>query len=346
MKNNEQLYNKQLDIDCVIIGVNCEITLQQCIQSVTDSNYSQGRIDIYYVDGGSTDKSILIAKNFPQVHVIKINPQYPTPGLQRNHGWKAGKSLFVQFMDSDTILDKHWFAKAVLNFSDSVGAIRGNRVELYPDNSIYNWIGNQEWNAIPGKCDAFGGDVLIRRSILEQTNGYDELLVGGEDPELSQRVRINGWEIIQLNELMTKHNLAMTRFSQYWKRAYRTGYGYAAVTVRHLNSTKSFWVHEFIRILIRGGGFLTLMLSGFLGAFWYKEFLLFNILAIFLLLYPRISRVSCFMTEKKLLAKKAKLYAWHCSIVVVPEFFGIMRYFVTVLTGNPLKNRVKRLKTK
>jgi len=179
MNYNVNLNENNVDIDCVIIGVNCESTLKECIQSVINSNYSDGDIHIYYVDGGSTDNSVLIAKEFHQVHTVEINPEYPTPGIGRNCGWRAGKSPFVQFIDSDTILNADWFSKSVECFADTVGAIRGNREEINPDASVYNWIGNLEWNAAPGECDAFGGDVLIRRSILEQTNGYDEVLVGG-----------------------------------------------------------------------------------------------------------------------------------------------------------------------
>ena len=334
-----------MNIDTVIIGVNAEKTLKRCINSVFQSRYSRGKIHVYYVDGGSTDRSVEIARELSGVNVIELHPEYPSPGIGRNAGWKAGSSHFVQFLDSDTVLAPDWIEKAVNAMADGVGAVRGNREEINPDASVFNWIGSLEWNSLPGECDAFGGDVLIRRSILEETKGYDEILVGGEDPELSQRVRMKGWKIIQLDEPMTKHDLAMTRLGQYWKRSYRTGYGFAAVTTRFGSHSKGFWVHEFVRIIIRGGGFLVLTLIGLIGAFWNIISLSLLIPAFLLLFFPRIFRLSYFMEDMKLPADKANIYALHCSVIVLPEFLGIVRFFIGQFTGRPLRNKRAALKT-
>jgi len=328
-----------MDIDVVIIGVNTEKTLRKCIESVLESRYKEGQIHTWYVDGGSTDGSVAIARGCSGVHVIEIHPEYPSPGLGRNAGWRGGHFPMVQFLDSDTILDPDWIEKALGAMSQQVGAVRGNREEMNPNASVYNWIGSLEWNALPGECDAFGGDVLIRRSILEETDGYDEVLVGGEDPELSQRVRLKGWKIIQLDEPMTRHDLAMTKVSQYWRRCFRTGYGFAAVTARFGTETKGFWLHELIRILIRGGGFLGFALLGLLGMFFSPWTLLFLLPGLLLLFFPRIFRLSYFMKDKGLSRDQAKTYALHCSLIVVPEFFGLARFLWGQVTGNPLRNK-------
>ena len=223
--------------------------------------------------------------------------------------------------------------------SHQVGAVRGNREEINPNASVYNWIGSLEWNAPPGECDAFGGDVLIRRSILEETGGYDEVLVGGEDPELSQRVRLKGWKIIQLDEPMTRHDLAMTKVSQYWRRCFRTGYGFAAVTARFGTKTKGFWLHELIRIMIRGGGFLGFALLALPGMFFSPWAIFFLLPGLLLLFFPRIFRLSYFMKDKGLSRGQAKTYALHCSLIVVPEFFGLARFLWGQVTGNPLRNK-------
>lgn len=334
-----------MNIDVVIIGVNAQHTLKKCIQSVFQSRYAAGNIHVYYVDGGSTDQSIEIASSFSKVHVVELHPEYPSPGIGRNAGWKKGDAPLVQFLDSDTVLDPDWLNKAVNALTPEVGAIRGNREEIHPEASIYNWIGSLEWNAPAGECDAFGGDVLIRRSILEETKGYDEILVGGEDPELSQRVRMKHWKIVQLDELMTRHDLAMTNVRQYWKRSYRTGYGFAAVTTRFGAASKGFWVHEFIRIIIRGGGFLFLSMIGLTGALWNTLTLLLLIPAFLLLFFPRIFRLSSFIENMKLPKDKAKIYALHCSFIVLPEFFGLLRFFIGSVMGRPLKNKRSTLKT-
>ena len=248
--------NQPPEIDCVVIGVNAEATLRRCLTSIITCDYPRELINITYVDGGSIDESIAIAESLAGVRTIRLNPEHPSPGLGRNAGWKTGVAPLVQFMDSDTVLDNKWFGTAVKEFQADVGAVAGNRNEIHPEQSVYNWIGNLEWNGSPGDAECFGGDVLIRRQALEETCGYDDELIGGEDPELSVRIRSAGWRIRQLDIDMTLHDLAMTRFTQYFRRVYRSGYAFAAVIDRCSGKGIKFWRKEFQRIIMRGGGFL------------------------------------------------------------------------------------------
>ena len=102
------------DIDCVLIGVNCSKTVGNCIASIISANYPNEKLHLYYVDGGSTDNSIAIAEHYSEVRIIALNLEYPTPGAGRNKGWMQGNSPFVQFLDSDTLLDAEWLSKAVI----------------------------------------------------------------------------------------------------------------------------------------------------------------------------------------------------------------------------------------
>lgn len=243
-----------MNVDVVIIGVNSEKTIAKCIESAKLSRYHGGLIHLYYVDGGSSDNSVSIARE-AGAQVIELTLQYPTPGAGRNAGWKVGHSKWVQFLDADTILHPNWLDIAVSIVSDEgVGAVCGDRKEAHPEKTFYNWVASLEWNTPEGICEAFGGDVMIRREALEETGGYDEVLVGGEDPEFSQRIRLSDWRIVKIDEPMTLHDIAMEKASQYWKRAYRTGYGYAAVT--HMHG-------------IRKGAFLDLRIEAYPCAGWF-----------------------------------------------------------------------------
>jgi cellulose synthase/poly-beta-1,6-N-acetylglucosamine synthase-like glycosyltransferase len=342
------------DIDCVLIGVNCSNTLKRCIDSVFASDYPTENLHLYYVDGGSTDRSIELAGNYSNVTTIALNPEYPTPGLGRNHGWKQGRSMLVQFLDSDTILDPKWLKKAVEAMDEaSVGAVLGFRKEMHPEHSIYNWIGDIEWNGPVGTSSCFGGDVLIRREALEKTCGYDELLVGGEDPELSRRIIRAGWKIIRINALMTEHDLAMKTVHQYLMRAFRSGYGFAAVRIREAKAGSDFWKYEFQKIVIKGGVFFTCAIFSILIMLIVPSktpltlalALLTAAPGVAILFNPRLFKVRKFIHENNLDRKDARKYAWHCSVVVIPQLFGIIRFYVGLFTHNPLKNKRSILKT-
>ncbi|UZJ41336.1 glycosyltransferase [Prosthecochloris sp. SCSIO W1101] len=341
-------------IDCVIIGINSEKTLERCINSILSSDYPRALLHIFYADGGSSDRSTEIARTFTEVTVIELNLEFPTPGIGRNAGWKAGSAPFVQFLDSDTILDPEWLAACLeaMNDDREVGAVRGYRREMHPERSFFNWIGDLEWNVLPGECDSFGGDVMIRRDALELSGGYDEELVGGEDPELSWRIHEAGWKILMLDALMTHHDLAMLKTAQYLRRSYRSGYGFAAVQSRIGATGSSFWKTEQRRIIIKGGGFLAGILAGIaipavqpnIAGITVAAFCLAG--GTVLLLGPRLFKVGKFMQENRLNRNDAKKYAWHCSLVALPQFFGIVRFYTGRAFNKPLKNRRNKLQTR
>jgi cellulose synthase/poly-beta-1,6-N-acetylglucosamine synthase-like glycosyltransferase len=339
-------------IDCVIIGVNCEKTLERCIKSILSGSYPDRKLQVIYSDGGSTDRSVALARQFSQVMVIELSPEYPTPGLGRNAGWKKGQSPYVQFLDSDTILDTDWLMTAVDAMKNpAVGAVRGYRKELHPERSFFNWIGDLEWNTTPGACDSFGGDVLIRRTALAESGGYDEELVGGEDPELSWRVSRQGWKIIMLDALMTSHDLAMLKTSQYLKRSFRSGYAFAAVKRRISGTRSDFWKADWRRIVIKSSGFIIFSCIGVLFLLFPGNlpglviFLLSLMAGCTMLFSPRLFRIEKFMQENKLNRTDAKKYAWHCSLVVLPQFFGFIRFYYGEIFNKPLRNKRSALKT-
>ncbi len=340
------------DIDCVIIGVNCEKTLARCIRSILFGSYPIQKTHIIYADGGSTDHSITLAKQFDQVTVIELNPEYPTPGLGRNAGWKAGHSPYVQFLDSDTILDPDWLTTAITTMNNPVvGAVKGYRREQHPERSFFNWIGNIEWNTSPGECESFGGDVLIPRTALEATGGYDEELVGGEDPELSMRIRQQTWKIYMLDALMTTHDLAMFKTSQYLRRSFRSGYGFAAVQSRASKTGSNFWKADLRRIMLKAGGFLIFSVTSLLLLTLQQKYLAFAFSTLSfmagcsMLLSPRLFKIEKFISENNLNRTDAKKYAWHCSLVVIPQFAGIIRFYTGKFFNKPLRNKRSNLKT-
>ncbi len=148
---------------------------------------------------------------------------------------------------------------------------------------------------------------------------------------------------------MTLHDIAMFRISQYWRRAFRSGYAFAAVRDR-FKKTSSFWVQEFRRIVIRGGGFLFLTSLSVLALTLLPKCWQFSLLIIgtflvgqLLLIFPRLFRVSYFQSEKDLTRAQAKIYAWHCSLVVVPDFFGVLRYTFGKIFSQPLRNKIRTI---
>ena len=109
-----------------------------------------------------------------------------------------------------------------------------------------------EWNPEPGRVLACGGDSLMRVKAFEQAGRFDPTMIAGEEPELSVRMRKNGWQLECLDVPMTIHDAGMTRFSQWWRRSERAGHAYAEGNSKHGSKPWRHNVRPVRRILIWG----------------------------------------------------------------------------------------------
>lgn len=81
--------------------------LDECLQSVLNQTYSNW--ECFIVNDGSTDKTEITAKKWAQkdprfVYIYKKNGGLSSA---RNSGLEAAKGKYIQFLDSDDILDKN-----------------------------------------------------------------------------------------------------------------------------------------------------------------------------------------------------------------------------------------------
>lgn len=307
-------------ISCVVIGRNCEKFLSGCFNSLQKISYDHP-IEIIYIDGASDDNSVAIAQGFSAVTVIESGSGQNTPGKSRNQGWKLTKGEWVQFFDGDCVAASNWLKDAVNDIDDKTAAIFGWIKEVYPHKNWFHFTADLEWlNPVLEKI-FFGGNVLIRRSVLEETGGYDESLIAGEDPELAVRIRNKGWNIKGLNTLMCHHDIRLDTFSQYLRRSFRTGIGYAQAGLKMLKYGKRDWFIKTMKILTKGILFFLLL---FTGIFLRPHFL--ALLAILILFFP-FSKMLFFQKKFNLSLPQAFLYSFHCCLVFFPHLFGIIWYF-------------------
>jgi cellulose synthase/poly-beta-1,6-N-acetylglucosamine synthase-like glycosyltransferase len=228
----------------VVIGRNEGERLTRCLESIRAASYPQDAIDVVYVDSDSRDDSVERARRLG-ANVIVVHPERPSAALGRNAGWRATSAPFVLFLDGDTILDPEFITVAMKSFEKAnCAVVFGHRRELYPEQSIYNRVFDLDWVSPIGRSDYCGGDALMRRSVLEEVGGYDATLIAGEEPELCQRIRSRGYTVLHIDQPMTGHDLAIHRFGQYWKRAFRTGFAYAEIAERFADTKMPLWTHE------------------------------------------------------------------------------------------------------
>lgn len=283
-----------------------------------------------YVDSGSTDASPDNARAAGAL-VVGLDMRRPfTAARARNAGLARALEAWpdlalVQFIDGDCLLAPDWIATATafLAAHPQVAVVAGHRRERFPEHSVYNWLCDREWDVPSGEAVACGGDAMMRVAAFTAVGGYSDDLIAGEEPELCVRLRAAGWRIHILPDLMTLHDAAMTRLSQWWRRAVRSGHAFAEVAARHRGSPYGIWRVNVRRIVLWGG---VLPAAALLGAVLVHPFCLALLLA-----YP--AQVARLAWREGPMRRESWIFAVFMVLSRFPELVGALRFYRNRLLG-------------
>ncbi len=255
---------EQSQLSVVIIGRNEGERLEHCIRSVQAMNDPPEGMELIYVDSASTDGSPARAKALG-AQVLVVHPERPAAAIGRNAGWRAATAPLILFLDGDTIVDPDFVKAALSSFTDpKVAIVWGHLRERYPHASVYQQALDLDWVFPIGVSTFCGGIALMRRHVLEEVGGFNSQLIAGEDQEICHRIRVQGHLILHIDQQMALHDLAITRWSQYWLRAIRTGYAFAEVPTLLHDNPSQFWQRKSYKNVLHASMLVGLFLVGFI----------------------------------------------------------------------------------
>ena len=317
------------DLGIVTIGRNEGERLFCCLNSLVGRD-----LPVVYVDSNSTDGSVELARSMG-AEVVELDPALPfTAARARNAGFERllrvdQRVEFVQFVDGDCEVVPGWLerARTVLKERPDVGVVFGRRRERFPNLSIYNCLADIEWDTPIGETKYFGGDVLMRVEALLQVGGYNPALIAGEDPDLAVRLRQRGWLILRVAAEMTLHDMAMTRFSQWWMRCQRAGFAFAQGAAMHGKPPERHWVRNVRSIELWGIGVPLLILVLAWPTRGASLFLA--------LIYPMHALWIARRHQKRGMPRR-NAWLWACAAIIgrFPNAIGVLRYWFSRLLGH------------
>ena len=316
----------------VTIGRNEGERLRRCLSSVVGRD-----LPVVYVDSNSTDESIELARSFG-VEVVELDRSRSfTAARARNAGFErlgqiAPDVEYVQVVDGDCEVMADWLdrARAVLEERPDVAVVFGRRRERYRDQTIYNRMADLEWDAPVGEVKACGGRRHDSRRGIPSSRRLQSIDHRGRGaPSFACGSEAQGWKVLRIDADMTLHDMAMTRFAQWWKRAVRCGHAYAEGVARYGRTPERHYVRQvgstifwgLLLPLIALGlawptyGASLVLLCGYLVVFWRSE------------RYSRIGRGWP--------AADARLYAAFCVLAKFPHVAGVVTYWSRRIRGKP-----------
>src|SRR4030066_2379753 len=113
-------------VDVVLLTKNSERILEKCLESVYQNVPVR---QLIVVDGYSVDSTVDILRQFNKKHHnVKILYDRGTRATARQKGIENVETEWFMFVDSDVVLCRNWYQKAIKHINNNVGAVWGIEV--------------------------------------------------------------------------------------------------------------------------------------------------------------------------------------------------------------------------
>lgn len=227
---------KQLNADPIAVIIctrNRPEMIPMAIESVLASDYPTFSVHIVdqSTDNKTRDYVLAVAASDTRLHYHHLSQ----PGLSRsyNAGFRLTNEPLIACTDDDVVVPADWLTKIAQRFSSDlkIGLIYGQVV--VPDSLAarcsegiivpslvfdkLEFLKKQDGNF---RTFGMGANCMIRRSMLNDTVGFDEALGGGaplrssQDFDMSYRTYLSGWTVCLDPEITVEHY--GTRLTSQW----------------------------------------------------------------------------------------------------------------------------------
>lgn len=179
-------------VDVVLLTKNSEKVLEKCLASVYE-NVPVNQLIV--VDGYSTDRTMDIISRFNRkYHNVNVSYDKGTRATAREKGIQQVKTDWFMFIDSDVVVCKNWYQKALKHLDKSTGGVWGIEVWSTIQNEatlkMFLWITRKIF-------DLRGGthDTLVRTDLVKDITIPKNLHVF-EDAYIKDWITKKGYRVI------------------------------------------------------------------------------------------------------------------------------------------------------
>lgn len=159
------------------------------------------RAELIVSDGGSTDGTLEIARQFADIVVVHEGDHRQTIAEGRNAGAKVATGDVLVFINGDTVpADREKFTSCLIGFAERTGPYaRASALacpvgfrpeeEKLADKAFHAFYNSYVWFLLLLRIGAGRGECqVVRRNVFEMVGGYRSELAAGEDFDLLARI--------------------------------------------------------------------------------------------------------------------------------------------------------------
>lgn len=297
-----------VEISIICPTYNEEKYIHTCIASLVRQDIEKEEIEVFFVDGQSTDRTVEIIKEYQQKYNwIKVlnNPERIVP-YAMNYGIQAANSDIIMRIDAHSYYADNYISvlkNALIEYdATNVGAVCKTDVlnknaktlairEVLSNpfgvgNSLFRIGVNQitEVDTVPFGC--------YRKEVFSKYGLYNPKLVRNQDIELNKRIKRDGGKTLLIPDTYCTY-LARETYQALAKNNYQNGM-WNILTVYYTNAMDSLSLRHFIPLLF----VLGLVIPSLLGFIWWPFNMLSGLTLVLYFLLVSIISLKAFMSKK------------------------------------------------
>ncbi len=203
-------------VSVIVPARNMESSIGACLNSLTQLDYPRDRYEIIVVDGRSTDQTPVIARASGATVVFD---EGKGRAAALNIGVSHAKGKYWAFTDADCVVDRGWLRGGLRPFGDSsIAGVGGavvspataepfaRAVTFFSDllNAQLHF-GFRKFTEVASAEFIAGANSIFDSAKVFAVFPVPEIIRGGEDQVLCQRVRDRGYRVVFAPDVIVNH---------------------------------------------------------------------------------------------------------------------------------------------
>jgi len=331
-------------ITVLVPTYNEENYISLCINSIIEQNYPKGLMEVFFIDGNSTDKTKDIIREYIDkysfFHLFE-NPYKIVPKAL-NIGIKKAKGDFIIRLDAHSKFPENYFSKLVessqkLN-ADNVGGVCITDVKNRTPKSLAICevlsnrfgVGNSMFRVGTDKITEVDTVVFgcFRRDVFEKYGLFDERLVRNQDIELNKRIKNSGGKLYIIPEVKCIY-FARENFRDLFENNYKNGF-WNILTVYYTKTFKSLSLRHFLPLFF----ILSLIIPSIISMFYFPFiYLTLLSLSLYIIFSVVVSLTLSVRKKMSLLYLLISFFVLHTSYGL-GSLISFMKIPFKTITGN------------
>jgi rhamnosyltransferase len=211
-----KLTTKKTDISIVIPAFNEEAYIAECLEAIFAQEIPF-KFEVLVIDSGSTDNTLSLVKNFPQVKIIQIKPEEFGHGRTRNLGVRNSIGDFIVFLNADAIPVNNQWLKFLVEEIKSDDSLAGVFSRHLPRPEAYQYVVRDLIKSMPDKkrikSKAKKFDFMLFSTVsaaiprqIWQQYPFDDGVAIAEDQNWARTVIDRGYKVAYIPESLVYHS--------------------------------------------------------------------------------------------------------------------------------------------